>query len=81
MMAKKNITLTSVAKSIDSLAAMVLRGFEASRAETKDEFTKLRKEMHQEFGDAQERFRSHRSDIDTLSHRVKRLEKFTGIDK
>jgi ribosomal protein L29 len=91
-MAKKKTTLETLAKTIDALAAMTKRSFDDLRSELREEigFTrkelktdiaKLRAETKAGFAETNERLGYHRADIDNLTHRVKRLEKFTGIDK
>ncbi|MDZ4226008.1 MAG: hypothetical protein U1C66_00785 [Patescibacteria group bacterium] len=91
-MEKKKVTLESLAKtvgsivkSIDSLAVMTKHGFDelrdSLRAEFRGEIGKLRTEVKAGFTETNEHLSYHQTDLDSLTHRVKRLEKFTGIDK
>jgi len=73
-MAKRKITL-------DDLAAMMKRGFDELRKEFLGETGLLRKDIRAGFVETNEHLSYHQTDIDNLTHRVKRLEKFTGIDK
>jgi len=80
-MVKKKITL-------EVLAAMVKQGLDElreeigfTRKELKNDIAKMDERMKHEFVEVQKRFGFHRGELDTVTHRVKRLEKFTGIDK
>jgi hypothetical protein len=87
-MAKKKITLETVAKSIDDLAAMTARGFQEVREEFFGETTliraevkKLGTEMHEEFDEVHKRLGYHHEELSNLGHRVKALEIHTRIHR
>ncbi len=87
-MAEKKITLESVAKSIDDLAAMTARGFAEVRAEFLGETTtiraqvkKLGTEMHEEFDESHKRLGLHHDELTNIVSRVKALEMHTRIHR
>jgi hypothetical protein len=74
-------TVNSLIKTVDSLAVMTKRGFDELREEVVGARTELRTEMRAGFTEVNERLDVHGDELDNANRRVKRLEKFTGIDK
>jgi hypothetical protein len=80
-MAQKKVTLESVAKSIDDLAAITAKGFESVHkdiSEMRDELTEVKAEVVE----INERLEKHYSpELENHSHRIKVLETPAGMTK